>query len=173
LPIPTALERLASGYGSVCDRIRQDLAIAEGQLRDYQARLGKPFRHEGYLSELTSLRDQLKAGLSGTAQKEGKEEGPSISELAGRIKAIKAAHNVEKTPERVRQNRSAAEEPITTRIRRRAQPIPKEGGEDLGPRSPSADDGGIGQDCASGGGANFERRVESGRRERRLEILTR
>ena len=50
-----ALERLAGGYGSECDRVRQDLAIAESQLRDYQARLGKPFLHDAYLSELTSL----------------------------------------------------------------------------------------------------------------------
>ena len=50
-----ALERLASAYGSECVRVRQDLAIAESQLRDYQARLGKPFLHDAYLSELTSL----------------------------------------------------------------------------------------------------------------------
>ena len=50
-----ALERLAGGYDSECDRIRQDLAIAESQLRDYQVRLGKPFVHERYLSELTGL----------------------------------------------------------------------------------------------------------------------
>jgi hypothetical protein len=119
-----ALERMASDYGSVCDGVREELAIAEGQLRDYQARLDKPFTHEGYLSELTSLRDQLKAGLSGTAQKEGKEVGPSIAELAGRIKAIKAAQSVEATPQRVRQKHSSAEEPITTRIRRRTETLP-------------------------------------------------
>src|SRR6266568_3092072 len=62
-----ALERLAGGYGSECVRVRQDLAIAESQLRDYQARLGKPFLHDAYLSELTGLRDQLKAGLSSAA----------------------------------------------------------------------------------------------------------
>src|ERR1700682_5274062 len=56
-----ALERLATGYGSECVRVRQDLAIAESQLRDYRERLGKPFAHEQYLSELTALRDQLKA----------------------------------------------------------------------------------------------------------------
>ncbi len=61
------LERLANGYGSECVRVRQDLTIAESQLRDYQARLGKPFSHDAYLSELTSLRDQLKAGLSASA----------------------------------------------------------------------------------------------------------
>ena len=36
-----ALERLAGAYGSECVRVRQDLSIAETQLRDYQARLGK------------------------------------------------------------------------------------------------------------------------------------
>jgi hypothetical protein len=41
-----ALERLAGGYGSECDRLRQAVAIAESQLRDYQAWLGKPFVHE-------------------------------------------------------------------------------------------------------------------------------
>ena len=62
-----ALERLAGGYGSECSRVQEDLGIAESQLRDYQARLGAPFPHDAYLAELTGLRDQLKAGLSGCA----------------------------------------------------------------------------------------------------------
>ena len=119
-----ALERLASAYGSECIRIRQDLAIAESQLRDYQARLGKPFLHDAYLSELASLRDQLKAGLSASAHDPGKEEGPSVSELAGKIKSLKAAHSIEATPQRARQKHSTAEEPVTTRIRRRAEAMP-------------------------------------------------
>ncbi len=119
-----ALERLAGGYGSECDRIRQDLAIAESQLRDYDARLGKPFLHDGYLSELIGLRDQLKAGLSATAQVQGDEAGPSVSELAEKIKALKAAHSIEATPQRVRQKHSSAEEPVTARIRRRTEALP-------------------------------------------------
>jgi hypothetical protein len=83
-----ALERLADGYGSECDRVQRDLGIAQSQLRDYQARLGKPFPHDAYLAELTTLRDQLKAGLSGMAQEPGKEEGPSESELSERIKDL-------------------------------------------------------------------------------------
>ena len=98
----------------------KDLAIAEAQLRDYQARLGKPFTLDSYLAELTTLRDQLKAGLSATAHEPGKEEGPSVSELAERIKAMKAANSVEATPQRVGQKQSTAEEPITARIRRRS-----------------------------------------------------
>ena len=41
-----ALERLAGRYGSECVRVRQDLSIAKSQLRDYQARSGKPFTHD-------------------------------------------------------------------------------------------------------------------------------
>jgi N12 class adenine-specific DNA methylase len=119
-----ALERLAGAYGSECDRVRQDLAIAESQLRDYQARLGKPFLHDIYLSELTGLRDQLKAGLSASAQDSGNEAGPSASELADKIKAIKAANTIEAAPQRVRQKHSTAEEPITARIRRRTKANP-------------------------------------------------
>ncbi len=115
-----ALERLAGGYGSECDRIRQDLAIAESQLRDYDTRLGKPFLHERYLSELTGLRDQLKAGLSATAQAQGDETKPTVSELAEKIKTLKAAHTIEAAPQRVRQKHSSAEEPVTARILRRA-----------------------------------------------------
>ncbi len=116
-----ALERLADGYGSECDRVQRDHQIAQSQLRDSQARLAKPFRHDTYLAELTTLRDQLKFGLSGTSQEPGKQEGPSVSELSEQIKAIKAAHTIEATPERDRQKHSSAEEPITARIRRRTE----------------------------------------------------
>ena len=120
-----ALERIVNAYGSECERVRQDLAIAEAQLRDYQPRLGKPFAHDVYLSELTTLRDQLKVGLSASAgHQPDKEEGPSASELAEKIKALKAAHSIEATPQRARQKHSTAEEPITTRIRRRAESLP-------------------------------------------------
>ena len=71
------------------------------------------------LSELTSLRDELKAGLSATAQMHDDEAGPSVSDLAGRIKALNAAHSIEATPQRVRQKHSSAGEPFTARIRRR------------------------------------------------------
>jgi hypothetical protein len=150
-----ALERLATGYGSECVRVRQDLAIAESQLRDYRERLGKPFAHEHYLSELTSLRDKLKAGLSATAHDASNENGPTVSELAERVKALKAANTIETTPQRVQRKQAAAEEPITARIRRRqvadsasdhpveqqvsslpSAPQPPEGGEDLSAGQP-------------------------------------
>jgi hypothetical protein len=116
-----ALERLANGYGSECVRVRQDLAIAESQLRDYRERLGKPFPHEKYLVELTDLRDQLKAGLSAAAHEAGSDKGPKVSELADKIKALKAANTIESAPQRVQRKQAAAEEPITARIRRRQE----------------------------------------------------
>jgi N12 class adenine-specific DNA methylase len=119
-----ALERLANAYGSEMTRLRQDLSIAEGQLRDYQARLGKPFQHDQYLSELTSLRDQLKAGLSATAQAQGDEVRHVVADTADRIKSLKAAHSIEATPQRARQKHSSAEEPVTARIRRRKEAVP-------------------------------------------------
>jgi hypothetical protein len=122
-----ALERLASGYGSEIVRVRQDLAITESQLRDYRERLGKPFPHESYLSELTGLRDQLKAGLSGTAHVADEAKGLDVSELAERIKALKAANSIEATPQRARQKQAAAEEPITARIRKRQEANPDAG----------------------------------------------
>ncbi|HVC96348.1 MAG TPA: hypothetical protein VND64_21870 [Pirellulales bacterium] len=131
-----AVERVAAAYGSECVRVRQDLTIAESQLRGYQARLGKPFPHDTYLAELTGLRDQLKAGLSATAHESGKEEGPSVSELASKIKAIKSSQSIEATPQRARQKHSTAEEPITARIRRRQETMPT-------PDQPVADDEGL------------------------------
>jgi hypothetical protein len=121
--ILNAVERLAGGYSSECARVRQDLAIAESQLRDYQSRVGQPFDHDAVLSELTSLRDHLKACLSGTKPEEGTEPRANVSELAERIKALKAANTVEAPPERAGRRRSSAEEPVTTRIRRRMETI--------------------------------------------------
>ena len=119
-----ALERLAAGYAADGDRVRQDLAIAESQLRDYQARLGQPFAHDAYLSELTTLRDQLKAALSGPAPESGTEPQPGVVELAERIKALKAVNTVETASGRAAKRYPSAEEPVTARIRRRAGATP-------------------------------------------------
>lgn len=111
-----AVERLATGYGVACAHTRQDLAIAEAQLRDYQASLGRLFSHETYLSRLTALRDQLKACLSGATPEPGTEP-PTVAELAEQIKALKAAHTTEAMPERVGTRRASGEEPVTACIR--------------------------------------------------------
>jgi hypothetical protein len=116
--VMNAVERLANAYGSECDRVRQDLAIAEAQLRDYQARLGTPFPHDAILSDLTALRDQLRACLSGKTCEAATESQPSAAELAERIRALKAADAGNAVPERVG-TPSSAEEPVASRIRRR------------------------------------------------------
>ncbi|HEV3439755.1 MAG TPA: helicase-related protein [Gemmata sp.] len=118
-----ALDRLAGSYGADCDRVRQALTIAETQLTDYQARLGKPFAHETYLSELTALRDQLKVILSGGNLGSDDEEGLNAFGLADKIKALKSANTIEGTPQRERQKHSSSEEPVTARIRRRTEAI--------------------------------------------------
>jgi N12 class adenine-specific DNA methylase len=123
-----ALERLAGGYGAACDSVRQDLAIAEGQLRDYRTRLGVPFSHDSYLSELSNLRDQLRTGLSGGAAEPGADPLAEVPVLAERIKTLRAGHTVEATPDRAHKRRAEAEEPVTARIRRRTAAI-----QDAGP----------------------------------------
>ena len=119
-----AVERLAKGYGVECESLRQDMAIAEAQLRDYQARLGRPFAHEAYSSSLADLRDRLKAGLSGATPEAGAEPQPEVAELAERIKALKVANTVEAVPARIGKRRSSAEEPVTARILRRTDAGP-------------------------------------------------
>jgi N12 class adenine-specific DNA methylase len=114
-----AVERLAGGYGAECDRLRHELTIAESQLRDYEARLGKPFPHEVVLSQLTTVRDQLKACLSGTDAELGGRLPDSVAALGVELRAIKAVDTVRSTPERQGASRTAAEEPVTARIRRR------------------------------------------------------
>lgn len=114
-----AVERLANGYEAECTRIRQDLAIAETQLRDYQARFGKPFVHEVYLDKLTALRDRLKVRLSGMNSGAEAESELTTFELAEQIKELKASQTVEAAPERLGRRRGSAEEPVTARIRRR------------------------------------------------------
>ena len=113
-----ALDRLSGSYEAQLLAARKELGIAEGQLRDYQARLGKTFAHDAYLIELAGLRDQLKAALSESRPESGTV--PPAAELAERIQALKAAHSIEPAPVRAAKRREpAAETPVTSRIRER------------------------------------------------------
>ncbi len=118
-----AVGRMANSYRVEEERTRQDLGLAESQLRDYQARVGQPFAHADYLEQLSALRDQLKAGLSGAEAKDGE---PPAAELAERIKQLRAANTIEAAPQRTGSRRTSAEEPVTARIRRRAEAPPPE-----------------------------------------------
>ncbi len=148
-----ALNWLAGSYGNQCTSTQQELTIAENQHRDYQARLGKPFAHDGYLTQLTSLRDQLKADLSSPepireggepqhtteSQPAGSEPPKStVSEVAGQINALKAANTIEAATRRTGTRRLAAEEPVTARIRKRAAVLADTPGASTPPSPPAA-----------------------------------
>jgi N12 class adenine-specific DNA methylase len=112
-----ALERLANSYDYECRSHRAEIGVKQGQLRDYEARLGKPFAHADYMGLLANLRDQLKEGLSEKAQQEPKPEGPSVAELAQKIVDLRAANTVEAAPERTVRKAARAERPVVARIR--------------------------------------------------------
>ena len=118
-----ALHRIVGSYEEERVRAEQDRALAETQLRDYEARLGRPFAHAAYFEELTRLRDQLKIALSGMPPAEGAEEGPSAADLSEQIKAIRAGHAVEAAPARLKPRKEDGEPAL-----RRAEVIelPKE-----------------------------------------------
>ena len=114
-----ALDRLAGGYGGQREATGEELAIAEGQLRDHEARVGRRFPHEDYRAELEGLRDRLKDGLSQSTP--GPETDPvPVPALAEKIKSLIGASTLAAAPERPAVRRFAAEEPVTARIRRRA-----------------------------------------------------
>ncbi|MDY3551378.1 hypothetical protein R5W24_000454 [Gemmata sp. JC717] len=109
-----ALDRLAGSYGPEQERCQQDQAVAEGQLKDYEARLGSVFKHAEYERQLTDLRDKLKAALAGKVVEEG-EVG--VPELDKQIKALRSSNAVEAAPSRAGAKQQArAEKPVTARI---------------------------------------------------------
>ena len=110
-----ALERLANGYDYDIRAARNEIGVKQGQLRDFEARLGRTFEHAAYKDELEGLRDQLRLGLS-----EHPPEGlPPVSELAEKIKALREANTVEAAPERTVRKAARAERPVVARIRER------------------------------------------------------
>lgn len=117
-----ALQRLAEGFITEITRLRQDLAVGESQLRDYQSRLGSPFPHEAYCAALTLLRDQLKSRLAG-ATSDDAGMLPEASALAEQIKTLTSSHTIDGTTHRINTQTGTAAEPITERIRRRKDGI--------------------------------------------------
>ncbi len=119
------MEKLIGSYDAERERTLRDLGLAQGQLRDYQARLGVSFAPGEYLEALTVLRRQLEAALSETPN----PDLPSTDELVARFKALRQAHTAEAAPERTSERRAASlEEAVTTRIlrgrERQAPPYP-------------------------------------------------
>src|SRR5262249_7211694 len=118
--ILNAVERLMSSAETERARASRDLAIAQCQLRDYEARLGTGFAHAAYLGDLTDLRNQLEAALSHPAQDRAEASLPTVGTLVARLKTLHTTHTLEAAPERAAPRRTATvEEAITTRIRQR------------------------------------------------------
>jgi len=162
-----ALGRMAEDYAAEIVRVHQDLTLAQGQLRDYQARLGRSFAHEGYLSALSQLRDQLKAGLTAGHRTSESDEEPDVADLAEQIKHLKAANAVDAVPPRSSHTQATFEEPITVRVRRRQEQI----GTGTAQGDASSGPGEMAQEPATG--TETESRETKSFRDRiRLERLT-
>ncbi|MGE3781101.1 MAG: helicase-related protein, partial [Pirellulaceae bacterium] len=116
-----AVERLGGGYGRDCADLREDFSIAEAQLRDYQQRLAQPFEQEEFFTQLSSLRDQLKAALSSHAPESEQCSTPTTSELAERVKAALSERKEESVPSRSSSQGATAAESITRRIQQKHQ----------------------------------------------------
>jgi hypothetical protein len=113
--ILNAVDKLIGSYEAERERTLRDLRLAQGQWRDYQARLGGPFTQAEYLEALTALRRQLEAVLSETPA----AGLPPTKALAQRFKALCQAHTVDAAPERTSERQAASlEEAVTTRILR-------------------------------------------------------
>jgi hypothetical protein len=120
--ILNAVERLLGSAAAERDRMARDFAIAQGQRRDYDTRLGTGFAHATYLEALTGLRNQLEAALSRPTQDSAEASLPPVEVIVERLKALHAAHTLDVAPERAAPPRTATvEEAITTRIRQREQ----------------------------------------------------
>jgi len=120
--ILNAVERLIGSAETERDKARRDLAIAQGQRRDYDARLETAFVHAAYLEALTALRNQLEAAMSRTAQERGEASRPMVGELVECLTALQAVHTLDAAPERAAPRPTATvAEAITTRIRQREQ----------------------------------------------------
>ena len=111
-----AVERIAGSYAVERERAAQDQAVAEGQLVDFESRLGAVFPHVEYERQLIDLRDKLRAGLSEKAA-DAKEDGPSVAELDQQIKALRAANAVQADVQRIG---AKPTRPVAARVRPKA-----------------------------------------------------
>ena len=108
-----AVERLVGRYEAEHAQTMRDMEIAQTRLRDFSARRESVFAHNSYWEELTGLRHQLEAALSGA------EEAGDIGVIVEHIQTLKAAHTIEAAPERTSRPAASAAESVTVRIRHR------------------------------------------------------
>jgi hypothetical protein len=135
-----ALNRITASYDERIESNVKELALAQTQLHDYEARLGKPFSHAEYLEKLTTLRDRLKTALSETPT----EGEPSAAELAEEIKTLKDAQVIEAAPVRVKPAprielvRRREEQPPTSRPEQKPEVVRPEDASDGGEEEPGS-----------------------------------
>ena len=101
-----AVERTVGSYAEEEAKTQRDLEIAQGQLRDYETRLGTRFAHTDYLEALAELRDHLEAALSSPT------EALDTESIVADIHALKAAHTIEAVPERTARKAASIEEAV-------------------------------------------------------------
>jgi hypothetical protein len=97
--------------------LRQELAVTEANLQGYQLRHGAPFAHDGYLAELSAVRDQLRMALARTASDPATAQAMTAADIAERIRSLLATHTVEPASRERQSLRTAtAERPVVERI---------------------------------------------------------
>ncbi len=76
-----ALGRLAETYPEAGEKARANLSLAGRQLRDFEARIGRPFAQAARLDQLSALRDRLRAALTGSSGRaDGHDAVPESAE---------------------------------------------------------------------------------------------
>lgn len=112
-----ALGRLADSYAEACSDLGANLAVSRNQLRDFEARIGRPFLHTERLEGLTARRDRLKSALSAPERPADDSEAapPSAAELAAELKELLAAQTTPENAVRHDRRASRAKRPGDTR----------------------------------------------------------
>ncbi len=118
--VMNALKRIVDACPGKLNDTKQNLAMAEQQLNDYRERSGAAFAFDSYMSELASLRNQLKRALSEKQPEQTLEPLPSIAEITDRIKDLREGNAIEAPAKRESESRaSTSEEPIVRQLTRR------------------------------------------------------
>lgn len=116
-----AASRLSSSYAVEIEKCEEELELAKRQLVDHQARIGEAFLHDKHIENLSALRDELRAALSGNATStNGTEESRPIELIAEEVKALLHSNSTSSVSRVESSERVVTEEePIAARVRKR------------------------------------------------------
>lgn len=129
--ILNALTRLSESYEAQVATTRRELEIAQGQLRDYEPRVGRAFPYETYTAQLSQKCHELRRALS-----ENQEGQRPATEIAQDIEHLKATSFVEPFSDDLKptaKRRERLERPVTARVREHLGPALKEENSELEP----------------------------------------